>query len=60
MGRAGSKEQAEEGGKINERENVVGVVNEGGGVGFTVVAVVIGGIVVGKTTRAGEGTVGHG
>ena len=59
MGRAGSKEQAEEGGKINKRENVVGVVNEGGGMGFTMVAVVVGGVTAGKMTRAGESTVGH-
>jgi len=59
MGRARGEEQSEEGGKISERENVVGVFNEGGGMGFTMVAVVVGGVTAGKMTRAGESTVGH-
>ena len=59
MGRARGEEQSEEGGKINERENVVGVVNEGGGMGFTMVAVVIGRVTVGKVPGAAKGTVSH-
>ena len=59
MSRASGKEHLEEGGKINVRENVMSIIDEGGGMRFTMFAIIIGRVTFRKVRGATRSTISH-